>query len=217
VSSLRVPDSTAPDGFRSQPIVNPTWFEKVDEVSGGALSFKYLLADANGCYQLTLGMYNGNPVLNVEWMLSGSDYYQMTGKRLLATCVRRLSKSAGNPNLPMLRQFLITNRFAGEDDPSVFTGVAGNRSAFGGEAFVLSPGSFTFNPSDPYAATHGYRPDWVVSGTTLVRNAQGSIVWRAPGEIWNPVTNTFLRSIGSNKTATQTSVLEQPSFADRPF
>lgn len=218
VSSLRVPDTTMPDGYRSQPIVSPTWFSKVDEVSNGTLTFKYLLADANGCYQLNLGLDgSGKPVLNVEWMLSGYDYYHMTGKRLIATCIRRLAKSAGNPNMPMLRQFLITNRFSGEDDPSVFTGVAGNNSAFGGEAFVLSPWSFTFNTSDSYAATHGYRPDWVVSGTTLVPNGQGSIVWRAPSEIWSSVAGKFLRSIGSTKTATQTSVLEQPSFADRPF
>jgi hypothetical protein len=244
VGNLRVPTPTAgnPNGFRIQPIVNPTWFSKFDEVvvvnGQPQVVFKYLLCDANGCYQLSPGVATGPnntpiPVLNVEWMLTSEDYFLMTGKRLNAASIRRLATSAGNtPNAftPALRRFLITNRFTGEDNPRVFgitfvnnpaNGNVAGTSEFRGEVFELNPATF-----DLRLPGRGYQPDYIRAnalglpdpgGNFLIPNPNASIVWRTPRETL--FGGFFRRFIGplDRSRATSTSLLEQPAFADRPF
>jgi hypothetical protein len=146
----------------------------------------------------------------------------MTGKRLQATSIRRLNAPAGNTPTgatPALRQFLITNRFSGEDNPGVFGGAfAGRTSLFRGEVFVIRP--HTFNLTAPNL---GYQQDYVANGSGgLMDNPMRNIVRRIPEQVAvnDPVSGAFLgflRYIGDQSRATSTGVLEQPAFADRPF
>jgi hypothetical protein len=233
VSNLRIPDATQPNGFRLQPIVNPTWlskFEEVVTVSGSPrLVFKYLLADANGCYQIYADPQDPS-AMAVEWLLTGDAYFQMTGKRLSATSIRRLVDSVPNPlgiPRPNLRQFLITNKFRGGIDWSVF-GFTFPKADFAGEAFVISPETFDITKltgptaGDP-RGLYGYLPDWMpgmtgpvpFSGLLGAVPLKPSIIWRSPKEEWSGT--IFRRFIGDPSTATATQLLEQPTFADRPF
>jgi len=233
VSNLLIPRVANPvtiQDYRVQPISNPTWFSRFEEVVNNQVVFKYLLADDNGCYQLRTDP-NNPQVMLVEWMLTNQDYYLMTGKRLRAACIRRLSSAVTQGPNAGLRHFLITNRFTGADNPALFgvtyntTGNPANGNIqgpaeFHGEVFELDPTTFTF---DPNATAHGYTPDYILDPivpNSLVRNPAASIVWRTPGErIPTPgVQVGFIRRfIGDPNRATSTSVLEQPSFADRPF
>jgi hypothetical protein len=223
---LRIPDPTSATGYRMQPILGPTSFTKFDEVVGGKLLFKYLLSDANGCYQL-IPNQNDPTALDVEWLITADDYYAMTGKRLQAANIRRLSSTAGNPLAPTLRQFLITNRFRGADNPSIFgitynttlnpaNGNIRGSSSFTGEVFVLKPSTFNF--VQPF---HGYQRDYINNGANmLATNPTASIIRRIPNEQL-PTPGGFIgfvqRIIGDPQRATGTQPLEQPSFADRPL
>jgi len=258
-TNLRVPvDEGGTLTVRMQPIVNPTWLSSFRELVGGALVTKFLLADANGVYQVRLNFIDHpdnnppyiEPVLDVEWLLTAEDYFRMTGKRLQATSVVRLTASAENPQFPLLRQYLIANRFSGEDYPGVFGTTLNVVSSgeFHGEVFVVKPSTFHFG------AGHGYVPDysvissalggflWPNDGGTYVINGvvqsmpRASIIRRIPEEavprppyaVVHRVGDTassfagdppgaIRRFIGSRDRGTWTSILEQPTFADRPF
>jgi hypothetical protein len=249
ISNLRIPDQFAgnPSGYRIQAIVNPSWFSKFDEIESrpghpnfGNLVFRYLLADDNGVYQLEP---SADPrFMDVQWMLSADDYFWMTGKRLRAASVRRLGAAANNtpnPLTPPLRQFLVANRFSGEDNPTVFGityNVGGNpllgniagSSAVQGEVFVVNPRTFdiTLRGSDRQNryAMHGYQPSYGLAGApsppnTLIRNPNASITFTSPNEILPPAgfVGIIRRAIGDTSRSTSTSLLVQPSYADRPF
>lgn len=220
-------------GRALQPIVNPTFLSSFQEIEGSRPVLKFLLTDANGCYQARLDfvVHAGQPgyrepVLRVEWLLSADDYYWMTGKRLIAASIERLAASAGNPTMPSLKQFLIANRFTGQDNPSVFgvpyntsgnpaNGNISGPSEFHGEVFVVKP--TTFDISAPY---HGYQPDYGTSGAFLLPNPNASIARRVPEEqvpTPNLAMGPIRRSVGDKGRGTSTSILEQPAFADRPF
>lgn len=211
VSNLRIPTGTG--GWIVQPIAAPQTLSTFAEIVGGALTMKVLLTDANGCYQARVNFVDHagpqaytEAVLDVEWMLTGDDYYAMTGKRLQASSLVRLAASAENSAFPLLRQYLVCNRFSGQDDPLVFNGgvsffnttgdgTAGNISGAGevhGEVFVVKPSTFSFT-----GALHGYIPDyqliggaflWPNDGGTYVVNGggftfpQSSIIRRVPVE-----------------------------------
>lgn len=259
ITNLRVPVSDgAQVSVRIQPIVGPTWFSSFRELEGSDLVTKFLLADANGVYQVRLSFVTHGdnsppyiePILDVEWLLTGEDYFAMTGKRLQASSVTRLSASAENPAFPALRQFLIANRFSGEDFPGVFGPTVNVTSSgeFQGEVFTIKPSTFHFGPG------HGYIPDfgvissplgaflWPNDGGTYVINgvlrqvALGSIIRRAPSEsvprppydvLHRPgdtdsgfagdPPGAIRRTIGDRDRGTSTSVLQQPTSADRPF
>jgi len=250
VSNLRIPDTTAgnPSNYRIQPIVNPTWFSKFDEIETrpghpnfGALTFRYLLADDNGVYQLEANTADPR-FMDVQWLLTADDYYWMTGKRLRAASVRRLSSAANNvPNVitPPLHNFLIANRFSGEDNPTVFgitynasgnaaLGNIASSSAVQGEVFVVNPRTFDIGLSGSTRAArnnmHGYQPSYFLGGAplppnTLVRNSNASVTFSSPNEILPPVgfVGFLRRAIGDPTRATSSSLLVQPSYADRPF
>ncbi len=205
VTNLRIPvDSGGTPSVRIQPILNPTWLSSFKEMEGGNLVTKFLLADANGVYQVRLNFVDHpdnsppyiEPVFDVEWLLTAEDYFAMTGKRLQASCVVRLTASAENPTFPTLRQYLIANRFSGEDYPGVFGTTVNviSSSAFHGEVFVVKPSTFHFGSG------HGYVPDygvissplgnflWPNDGGTYIINGvtqqvpQASIIRRVPSE-----------------------------------
>jgi hypothetical protein len=165
--------------------------------------------------------------MNVEWLITTDDYYRMTGKRLKPSSVRRLvSAVTVGPNTG-LHRFLISNRFSGEDNPSVFgvpyniSGIPANGnirgpSEFHGEVFELDPTNF-----DITVPGHGYVPDYFVIGNFLQKSPIPSIVWRTPTEaIPDPLQGQigFIRRfIGDPNRATSTAVLEQPAYGDRPY
>lgn len=238
VSAVRVPVVASPNPnneahYRRLAISGITYattFLEVDLSTGAPIPVpKVLFTDANGAYQAQVRFVprTGAPaytetVLDVEWLLPAEIYYVMTGKRLQATSIRRLNAPAGNTPTgatPALRQFLITNRFSGEDNPGVFGGAfAGRTSLFRGEVFVIRP--HTFNLTAPNL---GYQQDYVANGSGgLMDNPMRNIVRRIPEQVAvnDPVSGAFLgflRYIGDQSRATSTGVLEQPAFADRPF
>ncbi len=150
----------------------------------------------------------------------------------------------------MLRQYLIANRYSGEDNPFVFGNTVNvtQRGEFHGEVVLVRPSTFNFGPG------HGYVPDYTVIGSplggflwpndggtyivngTAQQMARASIIRRTPTEsVPRPPfavlhragdTDTAFagdppgairRSIGDRDRGTSTSILEQPSFADKPF
>jgi hypothetical protein len=194
-----------------QQVVNPTCFTKFDALAidpntgRKVIQFHYLLCDANGCYQLTSDPTNPTRMV-VEWMLSAQDYYWMTGKRLVATSIQRLSVPV--LGTPLLHQFLITNHYDGMDDPTVFGAPPTTISEFHGEAFVLNP--VTYNPA---AAHDGYTQDYLLFQGTLIPNPAASIIWRSPSESF--INGAMHRSIGSQLRGTAAQTLEAPTCAVR--
>ena len=207
VSDMRIP--TGANSYAVQPIVNPTFLSEVDDLDAmGNIVFKFLLTDANGCYQLKLTFDNSTPpgksFLDCEWILSSSDYRAMTGKPFTPTCIRRLNTVVQTGANKGLHRYLITNRATGPDNPSVFgvtynttaNGDLGNISGpgdFAGEVFEINP--FSFNWTQPI---HGYVPDYTVFQNFLLPNdgaqhplftglqpalpSLASIVWRSSTE-----------------------------------
>jgi hypothetical protein len=123
-----------------------------------------------------------------------------------------------------LRQFLITNRYSGPQDLTLF-GIAYNTSGdptlgnisgpgdFRGEVFVLKPQTFDF--AEP--TLHGYIPDYGAAANILVRRTNASIQRHIPEEILPApgAIGVIRRAIGSKERANSAGVLEQPAFADR--
>lgn len=241
VNVLRIPLVAAPNvsndaDYWIQPVVAPTFVSYFIEVTNGVPMVKVLLCDANGVYQAR-PQFVSRPegftetLLDVEWFLSAQDYYLMTGKRLQAASVKRLNAGAGNvvtPSTPALHQFLISNRYLGEDDPEVFGAndaerqFLNQRTRTQGEVFVLNPATFSLlaRPAGPGALGFGYQPDYVFNAVSgqLLPNPMASIVRRIPNEapVNSPGFKGFTRAIGDPTRATSTSVLEQPTCADRP-
>ncbi len=241
INRIRIPLVAAPDpgndaDYWSMPVVAPTYVSYFIEVTNGTPMLKVLCCDANGCYQARpqfVARADGftETVLDVEWLLTAQDYYLMTGKRLQASSIRRLNAGAGNAVVaatPALHQFLIVNRYSGDDDPTVFGGNDAEKAALDvrtrtqGEVFVLNPALFSLGlrPAAAGILGFGYQPDYIFNAGagTLVANPAASIVRRIPNEV--PVNSGgfkgFSRLIGDPTRATSSSVLEQPASADRP-
>ena len=225
VANLRIPvDNGGTLSLRVQPIINPTWFSSFREMEGGSLVTKFMLADANGVYQVRLSFLDhaGNsppyiePVLDVEWLLTAEDYFAMTGKRLQASSVVRLSAPAENPAFPALRQYLISNRFSGEDYPAVFgttVNVVSN-GEFHGEVFTIKPATFNFG------AGHGYIPDF-----SVISSPVGGFLWPNDGGTYvvNGVSHQMPRASIIRRTPAEAvprppwAVLHRPGNTDSGF
>jgi hypothetical protein len=161
----------------------------------------------------------------------------MTGKKLNASSIIRLNSAVTDSAAPGfgLHHFLITNRFSGEDNPSIFgiayntTGMPANgnisgSTEFHGEVFEINPERFSLATSGAPINTvnpHGYQRDYILNGNFLQVNNVASITWRTPTEELPdkraPAVGVIKRFIGAVDRATTTSLLEQPAFADRPF
>jgi len=224
VSNLSIPNGMG--GVTVQPIVGPTWLSLFQELDGsGNVTYKYLLADSNGCYQMKPGSIPDR--MDVEWLITNDDYYYMTGKKLAAANIQRLGRAvSAGPNLG-LHHFLISNRFTGVDNPASFGitynldqtqptlgNISGNND-FHGEVVQIDPTLFAFG-----GAFHGYARDYVANGNFLVKNPLASITWRSPNEALptpNLQVNRIDRTIGRTDQGTSAAKLDQPTFADRPF
>jgi hypothetical protein len=115
-------------------ISNPTYFREFEDASfdqngNRTTATKYLLADANGVYQLRpstaadqtqAGQALAGREALVEWMLTTDDYFFMTGRPLKAMSIQKLQTAdpftdAGGNVLGFKPRYLITNGYSGLD------------------------------------------------------------------------------------------------------
>jgi hypothetical protein len=204
------------DGMANQrlAIKNPTWFKQFDVLFNNAVVTRYMLCDDNGCYVLSPV---GNDLL-VEWVLTADQYYAMTGRRLKAVSMQKLTISdydAGTNRF--YPRYLITNAYAGQDNiPEVFGVPQVMRGSTRGEVFEIRSKDFYANG---YSTLNGL---YSRVGNSLTNNTASAIVWMFPVERFpatdaggNPL-GPIIRAVGSQSNATSTFLLEQPSFAERP-
>jgi hypothetical protein len=187
--------------------------------------------------------FNGEAV--VTWALYSADYEVMTGRPLRAASIERLGKADYNAVTNLFYpHYLITNRYTGDDNVVAHfgLGLAGGPLAnvsngqIRGEVVEVRSDIYYYGlngGSQPYLS--GYRTPAAalyqvsqVTGFNILspQNASMSaIVWMAPKETIFPsvpplgtAAPPIKRSIGSlTTTGTSSYILEQPSFADRPY
>ncbi|MCS6777979.1 MAG: DUF4159 domain-containing protein [Chthonomonadaceae bacterium] len=221
IHSIAFPENPFSDTIvRRQTVSNPVWFKEFEISRGGQRQPRYLMCDDTGCYMLRPGAND----LIVEWALTAEDYYWLTGRRLQAVSIQRLAQADYDPvNNLFHPRFLITNRFTGDDEvPTVFGVVSTTRRGrVTGEVFEI-------RGIDYYRG--GYRAGnnrlylRAVDGV-LEPNPGSAITWLFPKETLpgrNPVTGApvvgpIRRSVGTPDGATTTYLLEQPSYAERPY
>lgn len=221
VTTIAIPNAATGQIIRRQPITNPTFFRQYYGPNGEP---RYLLADAGGVYVLRPTAKDAV----VEWMLSSDDYYFLTGRPLRAASLQRLE----NADVYIDRQtglfkfsphFLITNSYSGVDQID---------RAFGLSPLAYQPGEiqgevFEIRGADYYRAVNngiysGYRSGnarLYTINNGLARNPGSAIVWMVPNEsikIKN-LQAKIQRSIGSIDGGTTSYLLQQPTFADRPY
>lgn len=198
---------------RRQSITNPTWFKQFATGVGTARQDRYILCDDNGCYVL-------RPIgsdLLVEWALSADQYYRMTGRRLKAVSMQRLTTSDIAPDNRFYPRYLITNAYSGKDNvPELFNGSPLLRGSVRGEVFEIRGLDYY---TGGYGGANGlYR----ASGNSVQSNPLSAIVWMLPKEtlpvnqLGVPIAAPIVRTIGDSSNATGTFLLEQPLFAERP-
>ncbi len=233
-------DPNYPGGPRHAKITGPTFFKEYT-APGGTLH--YLLCDANGCYDL-LPPSTAAPIPNaqngeavVTWALYSTDYQIMTGRPLQAASMERLGKADYMPATNLFYpHYLITNRYTGSDNVVNQFG-NGNTSPLiknvssgqiRGEVVEVRGDIYYYGLANAAPFPAGYRsaPLYVNNGAgKLLQQQVGftGIVWMAPRETWNqtiPANNPppIRRSIGSlATTGTSSYILEQPTYADRPY
>ncbi|MDE2205643.1 MAG: hypothetical protein KGK12_03280, partial [Armatimonadetes bacterium] len=188
-----------------QAVDRPTWFKEVN-VPGQSLP-DYLLADANGVYELQPA---GNSA-KVVWMLSTQDYFNLTGHPLRATCIQRLGNlDYDSTNNLFYPRYLITNGYSGNDQVGATFGF-GPGSPYDGRVTgeVVEVRSLEY-----YMGGYGVADALYTSATgALQMNPASAITWICPSE---SISNgKIIRSIGSLTGATSTSMLSQPTYSER--
>lgn len=172
VTSITIRSADGATVLTRQPIVQPTWFHAFyyNDPNNPGAQLRYLLADANGCYELT-----PNPVTNeldVDWMLSDADYFALTGRPLLAESIERLTQAEpyvdANGVTRFAPHYLITNGYAGPDRvtewaatafPSAFSGGVPNVAdgKVTGEVFEIRGKDYYSSASGPGNSYNGYQ------------------------------------------------------------
>ena len=216
ITSLLLPDGTR------QKISNPVWFKETPAPNYSdqtKIVPHYLLADDNGCYDI-------QPIAGVAkvyWMLSAKKYFDLTGRPLQPASIQRLTQAdplqdASGNIAQWIPRFLITNRYDGPDNVADQFGLGRNKvSQIHGEVFEIKGVDF-FKPS-------GYQNLYASNnkGPGIVMNNNSSIVWVCPYENAVQVlengkfVKVIQKTIGSDDGATRTYLLQQPSFAERPY
>ena len=217
ITSLLLPDGTR------QKISNPVWFKQTiapDYAKPTQLATHYLLADDNGCYDIQ--PVTGG-IAKVYWMLSAKKYFDLTGRPLQPASIQRLTQAdplqdASGNILQWIPRFLITNRYDGPDNVANQFGLGTNRvSQIHGEVFEIK--GVDFFKSGGYQNLYASN----TKGAGIVMNDNSSIVWVCPYETSVQVAENgkfvkvIQKSIGSADGATKTYLLQQPSFAERPY
>jgi hypothetical protein len=235
INSIVYPDQVGTGILQRQIISNPRWFKEFNVANPldlTAPSLHYALADANGVYVLKPGTGTLTGEAVVEWSLSNDDYYYMTGRHLNATSIQKVSQSDYDPGTnKFYPHYLITNGYTGLDN--IFELFGGNvlDGQVHGEVvevrsdiyFVLGGGHFNANGGYRSANARLYTVN--VRGS-LVANPLSAITWMVPNQTLPaaplvgplPPPTAVKRKIGNGTGGgTNTGLLEQPTFSDRPF
>ncbi len=224
-TSINVPNGAG--GFIQQPIQKPTFFKQFFLQVNGAPQIRYLLCDANGCYELQADP--SGKALDVDWMLSSSNYQYLTGRPLDALSIQRIpstdiyTDASGTHLAP---HYLITNGYHGNDGAvewfNTMFGAAPPNVADGyihGEVFEIK--------STPYY-TGGYQQAVNVLYTQnglgeMVQNPNGAIVQLIPNEqllqtdtAGNVIKAPIRRALGTAGSGVDTTTLSGPTFSLRP-
>ena len=178
--------------------------------------YQYMIADSSGCY-----VVNSNGV--ILWMLTSADYFNMTGRPLRASSIQRLTQTDINigPGImdgrPWYPRFLITNRYEGPDSLPELINVSPSilgRGQIHGEVFEIR--SLDYEQKGAYGG--------MIYNGALVPTLGGpvAITWLFPNEKKNvfyptkpPTLYSIERFIGNPNNATSTSLLQQPTYAER--
>jgi hypothetical protein len=187
------------------------------------------------------GAANGEVV--ITWALYSTDYLTMTGRPLRASSIQRLGQADYyQPTNLFYPHYLITNRYTGDDNLGIAFGpglLNVSTSQIRGEVFevrgdvyfntVNYPNGYTSFPGKPNGPGLYARGDGSASypnvNVLYPQNANTSaIVWMAPRESWvysgaaSFQLQPIKRSIGTiSNSGTNSFILEQPSFSDRPY
>ncbi len=185
-------------------------------------AYEYMIADGNGCY-----VVNENGV--ILWMLTSDQYFSMTGRPLRASSIQRLTQADLNPiagdSRPWYPRFLITNRYEGPDALPELLGGKVTRGQIHGEVFEIR--SLNYEVSN---TNNGFIYTSTGSGFKLNLGDPNfpnlPITWLFPNErptsfvVKSALGSSFLygveRLIGNTTAATSTSLLQQPTSAERP-
>jgi hypothetical protein len=219
MNSIAFPQNPFNDTIvRRQPISNPTWFKEFEISRNNVRQVRYLMCDDTGCYVLRPGASD----LIVEWALTSDDYYRLTGRRLRAVSIQKLAQADYDANNNLFHpRYLITNRYTGEDNvPEVFGSPVTRRGRVTGEVFeVRGIDYYRGGYQNPGLGLYTRAADGV-----LGQNPNSAIAWMFPNETLpgrnaanQPVLGPIRRSVGTPDGATATYLIEQPSFAERPY
>jgi len=231
INSIVYPNQAGTGILQRQTISNPRWFKEfnvANPVNPALPSLHYALADANGVYVLApgSGALKGEAV--VEWSLSNDDYYYMTGRHLHANSIQKLAASDYDPGTnKFYPHYLITNGYSGRDNLfEIFGGNVLDGEIHGEVVEVRSDVYFATGPKwggGHFNANGGYRSAnarlYAVVGGALVANPLSAFTWMVPNETLPvfPATGVVQRKIGIGANGTNTGLIEQPTFSDRPF
>lgn len=217
---------------RRQNISNPTWFKTYSNfdvtsnsaVTSGTLVPRFLLADANGCYILKVAnvTLNGQTSLEyvADWMLTSDDYFYLTGRRLLATCIQKENLADLSSRNQFEPRLLITNAYSGADSivlPGLNFGIIGSRQPTTGEVFeIKTKDYYPISNGTINKPGYGYQNQLLKRyGGGAINTVNGSITRMIPNEtIVNGVLKRTIGSVGSGQT---TYTIELPKYAERPL
>jgi hypothetical protein len=165
VNSIAIPNANLTQIVRTQPVNGPTFFHEFDYVNAGATTTpvpRYLMCDASGCYLLSPRHVDGNTLnlnstayntLVVEWMLTDTDYYYLTGRHLHAASIQRLTQAEiytdANGNKAFAPHYLITNSYSGHDNINEVFGNVANVAdgTISGEVFEIRSRDYFNTPN----------------------------------------------------------------------
>ncbi len=224
-TSINVPNGAG--GYIQQPIQKPTFFKQFYLQVNGVSQLRYLLCDANGCYELQADP--SGKALDVDWMLTSSDYAYLTGRPLDALSLQRIpstdvyTDASGTHLAP---HYLITNGYKGNDGAvewfNTMYGAVPPNVADGyihGEVFEIR--------STPYYSG-GYRQAVNVLYTQnglgeMVQNPSSAIVQLIPNEqlIQTNTAGTVIkapirRALGTAGSGSDSTTLSGPTYSFRP-
>jgi hypothetical protein len=224
-TSINVPNGAG--GYTPQPIQKPTFFKQFYLQVNGTPQLRYLMCDANGCYELQADP-NGK-ALDVTWMLTSSDYQYLTGRPLDAVSIQRIptievyTDGSGTHFAP---DYLITNGYQGSDGAV--------------EWFTKMTGAVPLNVADGYIRTEvfeirstpyysgGYQQPgnvlyYLDTSGYMEENLNAAIIQLIPSEklvqtdsSGNVIKAPILRSLGTTGSGSNATTISGATYSFRP-
>ncbi len=221
-----------------QQVDDPTTFTEFyyrDPATGTAV-LHYLMADANGCYEFKVDPTTGG--LDTVWMLTNTDYEDMTGHPLHALSIQRLPSSDYYTDAGGVTHFaphyLITNGYHGSD--GVFEwqknlGIASSNVILDGrvtgEVFEIASAPYyssTTSVVDSAGAStamyNGYQQigyaEYMLNSGLLTANPVAAVLQMIPNLVYPSAAQAgpIIRTLGSAGNPT-TGTLDAPVYAIR--